>query len=287
MEGQHWNAEDRRGEARNGREGQQRQGRVSTGQVSHGAQRAGWQRKFLKGFKMAVYEWVRDISKASRAIDCQVAGEEIERIKSENGGSVTKRQLWESQKDSDSVLHDFFTWDNEVAADKYRDCEARDLIRNIKVVYVNDKGEEAKVRAFSSVKGESYPSRVFVQTLSAMESEGTRAEILQQAYDGLVAWRNKWSELCNASEFCKTIDLAIGQMSDFIDRDGRESFDEDQLLGKVVELLRSGPLKPAFVASRLNVTLEEVNGIIDGGIIVRGIGGLQLSGATELKSSNR
>ena len=47
---------------------------------------------FLKGFKMAVYEWVKDISKASREIDSQTAGEEVERIRVENGGTISCRQ---------------------------------------------------------------------------------------------------------------------------------------------------------------------------------------------------
>jgi len=226
---------------------------------------------------MAVYEWVKDISKASRQIDSQTAGEEVERIRVKNGGTLSPRQLWESQRDPDSVLHEAFTWDDQVAGEKYRDIESRQIVKNLKVVYVNESQEQASVKAFSSIRT-GRTSRVYVETLSAMQDEQTGSEILQEAYNGLVSWRNRWRDLCGAADFFTTLDSAIDQMSEFVDSYGKDSFSEGKLREKVVEVLQGGPLKPVAIASNLNVPLADINSLIDGETIVRGIGGLQLSG---------
>jgi len=174
---------------------------------------------------MAVYEWVQEISKASREIDSQTAGEEVERIRVKNGGTLSCRQLWESQRDPDSVLHEAFTWDDQVAGEKYRDIESRQIVKNLKVIYVNKSQEQTSVKAFSSIRT-GKTSRVYVETLSSMQDEKTRSEILQEAHNGLVAWRNRWQDLCGAADFLKTLDLAIDQMSEFVDSGGKDSFSE-------------------------------------------------------------
>lgn len=42
---------------------------------------------------------------------------------------ITPRALWESAREPDHPLHDEFEWDNEKAADSWRDEQARRLLR--------------------------------------------------------------------------------------------------------------------------------------------------------------
>ena len=63
---------------------------------------------------MAIYEWQSEINKVVRIATAQETGEEVERVRKSLGGEITCRQLWESQKDSESVLHEAFTWDDKI-----------------------------------------------------------------------------------------------------------------------------------------------------------------------------
>lgn len=51
----------------------------------------------------------------------------------------------------DHPLHEYFEWDNEVAGPAYREHQARQLIRSVRIQYVDDEVSERSVRAFVSV----------------------------------------------------------------------------------------------------------------------------------------
>lgn len=162
---------------------------------------------------MAIFEWGAALNALVNDVEAQIAGEEIARVKSKNGGQISARQLWESQKAKRSKLHKAFEWDDEVAGAKYRDRQAGELIRSIKVVYENEQGKELKVRAFSSIRNPEQPCRsVYVETISAMENEDTREEILTQALNGLVSWRNRWNGLNELVDSVAEVDVVIANL---------------------------------------------------------------------------
>ena len=65
----------------------------------------------------------------------QIVGKTIEAIKRRNAGSVTPSQVIDEAQSEDSPLHPCFTWDDSDAAQKYREEEARRLIRCYVIVW--------------------------------------------------------------------------------------------------------------------------------------------------------
>lgn len=55
----------------------------------------------------------------------------LERIERENGGVLEPRTVWMSARSESHPLHRKFTWNDTKAADKWRDEEARRLIRAV------------------------------------------------------------------------------------------------------------------------------------------------------------
>lgn len=55
---------------------------------------------------------------------------EMNRIAKSNGGKITPRELVEAARDDANPLHDYFEWDDTVAGEKYREMQARALIRS-------------------------------------------------------------------------------------------------------------------------------------------------------------
>jgi len=66
----------------------------------------------------------------------KVIKERLERIRERNDGVLTPSDVVEDARRATSPLHNFFTWDDTVAAHQYRLDQARTLIRNVKVEVV-------------------------------------------------------------------------------------------------------------------------------------------------------
>ena len=58
----------------------------------------------------------------------QKYGERLEHIAKQNKGKIKPSAVVSDAKDKSSVLHNYFTWDNTEAAEKYRIQQARELI---------------------------------------------------------------------------------------------------------------------------------------------------------------
>ena len=75
-------------------------------------------------------------------IRAEDAYNELEDIKQDQGGVITPAAVVERARDDTNVLHDGFEWNNDVAADKYRLNEARNMIRSIPVSYTHLRAHE-------------------------------------------------------------------------------------------------------------------------------------------------
>jgi hypothetical protein len=80
--------------------------------------------------------------------------DELQRIYDENG-ELTAELVVEAARPKTSPLHNRFTWDNREAAEQWRQHQAAELIRSVKVTYREaTEDEEARtVRAYHAVRG--------------------------------------------------------------------------------------------------------------------------------------
>lgn len=95
-----------------------------------------------------VYKWK---NAARIKCDAQIAGEFLAHI--ENTVGLTPKNVVDASRPEDSPLHNEFEWDDEVAAEKYREVQAGHIIRSI-IVDVEDcvSEEPVTVRAFVNVE---------------------------------------------------------------------------------------------------------------------------------------
>lgn len=82
------------------------------------------------------YEWSRRIA----PLDANVVGEELDRIRSQSG-QLTVRAVVKAARPKRSPIHGAFEWDDSVAGERYREYQARNLIRAIRVVDEDSSGE--------------------------------------------------------------------------------------------------------------------------------------------------
>lgn len=137
---------------------------------------------------MAIYKWK---SGSRVSADAQKVGEVCERL--ERKGNLTPKALVNASRRKNAVLHDLFEWDNEIAAEKYRETQASYLIRSIEVVSA---GISEPVRAFVSVTAnEEKTERTYINVERALSTNGTREEVLSIALAELKAFERKYSNL--------------------------------------------------------------------------------------------
>jgi hypothetical protein len=118
----------------------------------------------------------------------------IERIKAlEIAGIITADAVLEDAKNEESPLHKYFEWDDSKAATMFRKDQARELIRSVRLVLVEDKFQIATVAYVRNPDAahdeQGYSSVMSLRTdkdraRRALVAELQRAEnALQRAYD--------------------------------------------------------------------------------------------------------
>lgn len=144
----------------------------------------------------------------------QEIGEYIEDL--EKTQPITPSVLVDDARKKSSKLHEFFEWNNTIAADHWRGSTARKIINHFEIAVVDLQTEdETTTRAWHSViiatvggkefaadasnedngaDTESTPdlSRVFIGTISVMTDADLRQQVLDNAMREMNGWRNRY-----------------------------------------------------------------------------------------------
>lgn len=129
--------------------------------------------------------------------DAAVIGPELERVARERGVSV--EEVVAEASDPASPLHDYFEWDDEVAAVQYRKRQAARMAAAIMVKVQDRSGGYRTVRAFYSVQieertGERKRDRVYVTVGRVKESPALGEQVIEQALEALLSWRDRYED---------------------------------------------------------------------------------------------
>lgn len=140
-----------------------------------------------------VYEWKKGYH--NRGVDPNVAGKEITRLHRLHGGDVTPETVVAAASDEESPIHELFTWDDDQAARKHREAEARSLLGAIKITVLGDHDEPIKTRAFVKVRKQDSEGRghnVYTTVTAAFKDPDLRDQIIAQALRELEYFTNKY-----------------------------------------------------------------------------------------------
>ncbi len=145
------------------------------------------------------YKW-KDRSMIS--LDPQVVGEHFALLTSHHN-AITPQIILDDGRSKDSPTHDYFVWNDTIAAEKFRLSQAGKLLRS--VVYVSiDQPDAEPIRAF--VKVEEDDESHFVTTAYAMSHANLRAQVLNNALNELKMFRSKYAHLKELAKVFKAID---------------------------------------------------------------------------------
>ena len=130
--------------------------------------------------------------------DAQTAGNELDRIYQKHG-ELNPADIVDESRPTSAPLHPCFEWDDAKAAEKYREHQAGNIVRNITVV-CDTQEEPQNVRAFVRVQSTYQPINI------VLEDADKTQELLQSALRELKAFRDKYKTLVSLAPVMSAIE---------------------------------------------------------------------------------
>lgn len=151
-----------------------------------------------------VYNW-----KYPQPVPAQVAGEYLDSLKEQNGGTLTPQVVLDNSRDTNAVLHPCFEWDDGKAAERFRLYQARQIITSLVVTIDTPDKEPKTVNALVNI-APLYEKANYIPITVAMNNVTNREQVLKNALIELRAFQNKYSIYSELAEVCKAIDNFAG-----------------------------------------------------------------------------
>lgn len=138
---------------------------------------------------------------------------------SEGHGVLTPELVVQRSRDPASALHQFFEWDDDQAAEKFRLVQAGALIRRVKLTIVRASTDN-KVVIFGSVrewvspqserKSKANPGGGYAAVQTVLSDEDRRADLIATARSELMSLRRKYETLEELSAVWDAVDSLEG-----------------------------------------------------------------------------
>jgi hypothetical protein len=157
----------------------------------------------------------KELNPGDEEIHANNVTDEVLRIVAGLDDKSGQRALLDAAKDPSSPLHDCFTWEDGVAAERYRLAQAGMLYRRVKLSIVRLDAEQREVkfetiRAIVSVPGDRTKknSKSHGRISVVMSDDKRRESVLRGIVRDLVALRNKYAKYAEFQDVWVVIDDA-------------------------------------------------------------------------------
>jgi len=137
------------------------------------------------------YEWFHGM--LDKTLDAQATGEYLESLVEKYNSKLTVDEVIADAKTRTSPLHKGLTWDDPVAADKWRRKEAKTLLNALTIKDPKAKKKNmGKTRAFVFVHVPGYDRKVWMPLKTAMQDAELKAQVIETALHQLTRWMTNW-----------------------------------------------------------------------------------------------
>lgn len=131
---------------------------------------------------------------------------ELDGLFADNDGELTPEQLVEFASDPKTALHSIFTWDDSVAAQRWREDEAASYMRAVVTLVRKPDGSNLSTRAYVSLSGDR-GTNVYRTIAEVLDADALRAQLLQGALDEMQQFRRKYAVLTELTGLFGQIDI--------------------------------------------------------------------------------
>lgn len=166
-----------------------------------------------------VYQWNEGVP-FSRKVKAQVAGETLEAIRRKSGGTLQPKVVVLASKPRTAPLHRCFEWNDGKAGAMYREEQARNLIRSVRVFEATGPKQKPQEPVRAYVHIDSGGQKAYVTTAQALSDPVLRDQILRRAVAELRGWQERYDGLKELARVYSAID---GAQRRLFDDDGRKA----------------------------------------------------------------
>lgn len=141
-------------------------------------------------------------------VEAKVAADTIRSLQKTLGkDAITAKELLDDSRAENAPLHCCFTWDDTVAAEKWRIEEAHKIIRSIEVEIIREDKPSTNTRLFVNVQPVAPKKQgEFVAFEVALGNKNYRQQVLHNALIELRAFQRKYSTYSELASVFKSID---------------------------------------------------------------------------------
>ena len=116
-------------------------------------------------------------------------------------GQLTPHAVVDEARDENHPLHPRFEWDDKIASEKYREVQAAQIIRSVKIKYAESSdGPEKDVRAFHVERGsrddELGIASTYRPTEELLANDVSRKILLREMERDWKLFKARYSHLC-------------------------------------------------------------------------------------------
>lgn len=121
------------------------------------------------------------------------------------GEEFTPHDVVEIARNENSVMHDMFEWDDSVAGELYRETQARQILRML-VIVDEEKKEQPPIRCIVNT---GKFNQTYTPISFTVRNEDAYKDLLDRAFDELIAFKRKYAALAELDEVMRLIDELI------------------------------------------------------------------------------
>lgn len=131
--------------------------------------------------------------------EVQKAARELIRIE-KTFGAIKPTDVVRESKPPTAPLHDHFTWDDKVAAASYREDEARQIIRSVRIIRSDmPPAEQPVMRAIVHVQSHdtetAFEGPAYISIGRAKDDNAYKEQLLTAAKSELQSWERRYADL--------------------------------------------------------------------------------------------
>lgn len=119
------------------------------------------------------------------------------------GEQVTPKQIVEYARNEDTELHKCFEWNDEVAAEKFRIEQAKQVIRTLYIVPEKKDAQPIRVMHITEQRNVYQPTQLF------LSNENEYDALLKRALKELEAFKNKYKNLIELETIFEEIEEVL------------------------------------------------------------------------------
>lgn len=145
--------------------------------------------------------WKDGMDSFYKGVPAEKVVEELNKISTE---TITPEQIIDVAKDKNNLLHQFFEWNDTVAADKYRKIQAQQML--CKITYVTDDEDNNPKRYYYNV---SYSTGEYHTAKFVFEHEDTYLVLKERAIEYLRGAEKRFRNISELQEVWDAIDKVL------------------------------------------------------------------------------